>query len=193
MFPGGVPSTPQLGVNTSFGSGLGIRPGFGNVPYRRGNYGYGYGRGVVAVPVPVYVGGYGYTGYYEEPQVVVQQPFMQGPAAPPAVIINQNFQPEKINPVVRDYSNADLPEPTMKAYGNTGQAATPNVTEDKATIYLVALKDGTILATLATWVDGDTLNYITRDNNRNQISLDRVDRDFSTRLNAERGLEVRFQ
>ncbi|MFN0106424.1 MAG: hypothetical protein ACKV2U_30580 [Bryobacteraceae bacterium] len=223
MFPGGLPrnsfpAAPVISprIDTSFGRGLGA-------PYGRGGAGYGSlggangfgsrggyrgGGGVVYAPYPIYMGGgydgygYGYGGYYPEPQqpVLQQQPLYM-PQQAPTVIINQNFQPDRVSPQVRDYSNADLPAPTTRNDSgvSTISPAEPapqrasRREEDKPTIYLVALKDGTILPALSTWVEGDTLNYITRDSNHNRVSLDRVDKDFSIRLNAERGLEIRLR
>ncbi len=182
-------------------------PGYGGLSrgYGRNGYGgYGHGRQVI-VPVPVVVGGgyYPYdlsqTGYYQEPvpvQVPVQQ---QQPATPTVVIINQGYRPDTANPVVRQY-NSDttvesenirryqapvhpLPEPNA----NNGETAA--VQEDKATIYLIAFKDHTILPALAYWVEGDTLNYITTQGTPNRASLTLIDRNFSRQLNHERQVE----
>ena len=61
--------------------------------------------------------------------------------------------------------------------------------DDKATIYLIAFKDHTILPSLAYWVEGDTLNYITEQGTPNRASLSLIDRDFSKQLNRERHIE----
>lgn len=218
MFPGGyprntLPAGPVVSpsIDTSFGRALGAPYGRGaagaNGMRGGGMRGGGYrSGGVIYAPFPVVVGGggYGYGGYgydyYPEPQaqpaVYQQQPQpLMVPQQAPTVIINQHFQPDRVNPQVRDYSNADLPPTTLAPSAPTTSASAMkrDRDEDKPTIYLLALKDGSILATLSTWVEGDTLNYITRDSNHNRISLDRVDQDFSVRLNAERGLEMRFR
>jgi hypothetical protein len=211
VFPGGTPGHPVITgniTNPGFASALGAtvrgvppprpiggRPG--NPGNFRGNYGRGGGRTIV-VPYPVVAYPYGYGfgygnagyGYAEEPNYVVQQVPQQQQQAP-VVVINQGFKPDVVNPQLRDYS--DLPAPTgadstLKVYENK-----PKVyEEEKPTIYLIAMKEGTVMPALAFWVEGDTLNYITRESSHNRISLDRVDREFSKKLNQERGLEFRI-
>jgi hypothetical protein len=213
VFPGGSPGHPTITgniTNPGFAGALGAtvrgvpprgpvgggRPGMppGNF---RGNYGRGGGRTIV-VPYPVvaypygYGFGYGNAGYVEDPNYVQQQALpQQQQQQAPLVIINQGYKPEVISPQLRDYS--DLPAPagadsTLKVYENKPKA----FEEEKPTIYLIAMKEGTIMPALAFWVEGDTLNYITRESSHNRISLDRVDRDFSKKLNQERGLEFRI-
>jgi hypothetical protein len=41
-------------------------------------------------------------------------------------------------------------------------------------------------------VDGETLNYVTRDGSLNHASLALVDRDFSKQLNDERHVEFKL-
>jgi len=168
----------------------------------RGNPGYpgyiGGGRAVGYVPYayPVYVGGYGWDAP-AQPTYVVQQP---APAPAPQVIINQYFTPETARPVLREYSPSELPVAApreMRSFEATpaaaaGPEAAPaktNVHDEKPTIYLVALNDGTIQAAVAYWVDGGILNYITLQGSHNRASLDLVDRDMSERLNRERRVE----
>lgn len=214
-------------VDTSFGSALGAtirgvppphgpRPGGvvgggvrggGGGGYYRGGFGFGGGGGrTVVVPYPVMVGapayypyGYGYDPQFAVPADMVQY-VPQQVQQPPVVIINQNYKPDTVTPVVREYPS--LPEPqaqqqqeqTLKVYENrsTPAAAPRQVEDDKPTIFLIALKEGNIMPALAMWVEGDTLHYITRESSHNKISLDRIDRDFSIRLNRERGLEFRI-
>lgn len=103
------------------------------------------------------------------------------PAQAPVVIMNQNFQPETANGVMHDYSNANLPPP--------GPSPRP---DDQPTIYLIAMTDHTILAAIAYWVDGDTLDYITQDGNQNRVSLALVDREFSRKLNSDRNVDFKL-
>jgi len=151
-----------------------------------------HGRSLV-VPYPVYYGG----GYYpyDAPQALAAQDlpadYGQGgyPQQSPVVIINQSYQPDVVNPVLRDYSNTPLPE----AVPQQDQQFEPNVANsDEPIIYLIAMKDRTIYATIAYWVDGETLNYITREGSPNRVSLDLVDRDFSKQLNEERHVEFKL-
>ena len=190
MFPGGAPGhAPAVGniTDTSFGGRLGanvrgVAPGGG-----RQAGGRQQGRPIL-VPYPVFAGP-GYYGYQEPQPVYVQTPMPVQQQQPPVVIINQNYKPDTINPQLRDYSNADLPEPTLRVYENKPKRT---IEDEKPTIYLIAMKEGSIMPALAFWVEGDTLNYITRESSHNRISLDRIDRDFSIKLNQERGLEFRI-
>ena len=148
----------------------------------------------VVVPYPVYYGG----GYYpyDAPQALAAQdvppdygqngyPQQQSPV----VILNQSYQPDVVNPVVRDYSNTPLPE----AVPQQDLQFQPQVANsDEPIIYLIAMKDRTIYATVAYWVDGDTLNYVTREGVPNRASLDLVDRDFSKQLNEERHVDFKL-
>lgn len=150
------------------------------------------------VPYPVFYGGY----YYDPSGGATQQPAPAGaygdpnaysygyanddngaPSQSPVVIMNQSYRPDNVNPVMRDYSNTPLP------------AAVPNPAgppDDQPTIYLIAMKDHTIFATVAYWVEGDTLAYITVEGNQNRASLALVDRDFSAKLNADRNVDFRL-
>ena len=148
----------------------------------------------VVVPFPVYYGG----GYYPydapaAPEVSDLPPdYGQNgyPQQSPVVIINQSFKPDVINPVLRDYSNTPLP-PAVPQDNATLQPRVTN-NDDSPTIYLIAMKDRTIFATVAYWVDGETLNYVTREGSLNRASLDLVDRDFSKQLNEERQVEFKL-
>lgn len=235
--PHSVPNAHGVIVDPGFGSRMAATVAGRPVPMARGGRGYpgghgggnwngGYGRGgsahhrhpnTVIVPYPVVMGGYGYGyydnglydsgpapgdagAYYDDPNVQQQ---------PPVVIINQNFRPQTVNPVVKDYSNANLPPPSdqsgLKIYENPthpyadtleqqkAQQQAPSQTDDeKPTIYLLAFKDRTIIPALAYWVDGDTLNYITKDGIQNRASLSLIDKDFSKELNDERHVEFKL-
>jgi hypothetical protein len=131
--------------------------------------------------------------YPDQPQPA---PYMQQQAPPPVVIINQAYRPETANPVIRDYSDVPLPEPSVRTYDAPVHAA-PDPKEkaaareesERPTIFLIAFKDHTILPALAYWVEDDTLHYVTRDGNPNRASLSLVDRDFSRQLNRERNVD----
>jgi hypothetical protein len=201
---GGLASQPYGSVS---GYGSVLFPGTGHAPlpsfggfYSRGghygggnyggNYGYGRRRYPPAAMYPVFVGGYGY-GYglmddpppaqqQQPPQtIVVQQPPAQ--AAPtPSVVINQYFKSD---------GPAGGPEPQAMS-GPPGSAAQAVArSDDKPTIYLIAMKDHTIMPALGYWVEGDTLTYITSQGSKNSVSLTLVDKDFSKQLNDERHIE----
>jgi hypothetical protein len=200
--PGGVPPATPAGTpiaamggygqqgSHSSGHASGTRASNGN----RGNLRHpSHEAGVV---IPVYLGG----GYYGDPPP--QQPQQQQGAAfegqdPSVVIVNQDYRPEYLNPVVHDYTNASIPEsPSLEQRLSTPPPARiqqMQMPDPSPTIYLIAMKDGNIVAALGYWMEGDTLNYITRDANRNRVSIDRVDREFSARLNADRNVDFKLE
>ena len=175
LHPGGVP--PQAPANAP------IAPmgGYGQPRPHRSSGARTARTAVVAVPVLVGVGSN-------------EAPPQQASDASAAAIVNRDFQPQASNPVLQDYSNSGLLEsPQLAQRQSEPPPAVIQQAEDPgATIYLIALNDGTIKASIGFWMDGDTLNYITRDGVRNRISIDRVDREFSVKLNAERGLEFKL-
>ena len=146
--------------------------------------------GTVIVPYPVFYGGYYYgydpsAGYAQSaPGYSADPNSYAAPSQAPVVIMNQGYPPDAPNPVVRDYSNADLPNP--------GPDYAPQRSDPQATIYLIAMTDHNILPAIAYWVEGDTLNYITQEGMQNRVSLALVDRDFSKKLNDDRNVEFRL-
>lgn len=156
------------------------------------------------VPYPVFVGGYyngfdGYNqGYYPDPQAGAS--YQQAPATPPVVIVNQGYVPEQIHPVMHDYSNADLPQaPALRTYEiptrpipDPKELAAAREEAERPTIFLIAFKDHTILPALAYWVDGDTLNYVTKEGMPNRASMQFIDKEFSAQLNRERKVDFKL-
>jgi hypothetical protein len=187
LFPG--TGAPAAIVNP------GARPIFPRAPFVGHS---NHARGTGASYYPVFYGG----GYYPydappAPEASVLPPDYGMPGIPqqaPVVIINQNFRPDVVNPVLRDYSNVPLPEAIPQQPEpppqTQPQAVAPR--DDSPTIYLIAMKDRTIFATVAYWVDGETLNYVTRDGSLNHATLGLVDRDFSKQLNDERHVEFKL-
>ena len=186
LHPGGIPPQPRAGAPVAPMGGYGQPPQQYPARQQSATGGPRGHRGtVVAVPVPVYIGG----GSYEEPSPPPAAP----PHEAPVVLINPNYQPEQLNPVLRDYSNVPLQEsPPLEQRLSEPPQAVIQQADPSPTIYLIALNDGTIAAALGFWMEGDTLHYITRDGNRNRVSIDRVDREFSTRLNTERHLDFKL-
>ncbi len=74
----------------------------------------------------------------------------------------------------------------------SGAAAQRTFSGDQPTIYLIALRDHTVVQALGYWMEGSTLHYVSAEHALNQVSIDLVDRDLSQRLNDERGLEFRL-
>lgn len=147
--------------------------------------------GATIVYVPYAVGGY-YGGYYygdQGGQAAANYPQQQYMG--PQVIINQSFAPDVARPVVREY----VPDASggIRIYGPQSSASEPAapVAEENPT-FLIAFKDHTIYASIAYWVEGDTLHYVTNQNTHNQVSLDLVDRELSDRLNRERQVDFRL-
>lgn len=131
----------------------------------------------VAIPYPVFIGGY----YYAPP--VASDYGYANPS--PVAVFNPDFQTEPVNPTIIDYSNTPLPEPASDTDEN-------GLKDDQPTIFLIALTDHTVVAAIAYWVDGDTLNWVSRDAKQNHMSLSLVDRAFSKQLNDERHVEFKL-
>jgi hypothetical protein len=110
----------------------------------------------------------------------------------PTVVINQNFQTDPVRPQFRDYSNVQLPEPGVTIAPPSSPAAQAPPADDQPVVFLIALRDHTILPAVAYWVQGDTVNYITLQGAQNHVSLALIDRDFSRQLNAERKVPFRL-
>ena len=197
VFPGtGIPNQPTYAQRLSSTiSGNPIPRAFGD---RRPQRGFGYGAGVVPYAVPVFVGGgygYGYDPGYAAPQPNIT--IVNAPPQQPSVIINNGYQPDAVKPAMRDYTNESLPPPAaLESYqapvpsnpeGRRGQMR--SLDADKPTVYLVAFKDGVVYSSLAYWVEGDTLHYITTKYAHNRASVDLVDLPLSRQLNSERGVE----
>jgi len=156
----------------------------------------GYGYAVpVAVPYGYPAGAYGAT-----PNITV----INAPQPAPTVIVNNSYTPDVVNPVMKDYSNQELPEPspTVRTY----QAPVPNnlegrrqpvkirrETDDKPTIYLLALKDGAVFSCYAYWLEGDTVHYVTTRHAHNKVSRSLVDEPISNQLNHERNVEFSLE
>jgi hypothetical protein len=202
-------ATPPIGQFAS----AGFSHGFAN-PGRASHPQHG---AAVIVPYPVYYGGYYGTGYYGgDPSAAGysngyapgygpgDDGSQSGPGLP-SVVINQNFVPPQANPQVRDYAG-DQPQqqqpqdqsglklyqaPPSHPYADAA-AAQRSQASDQPTIYLIALRDHTIVQALGYWMEGSTLHYVSAEHTLNQLSIDLVDRDLSQRLNDERGLDFRL-
>ncbi|HTS74704.1 MAG TPA: hypothetical protein VMG40_00785 [Bryobacteraceae bacterium] len=138
------------------------------------------------VPIPVYYGA-GYYGY--DPSVPLSA------QSAPAYDANPSNYASSQSPVVvinQAYGNPDNPDGPPPDAGYSNFEAPVPAHDPEPTIYLIAMKDHSIVAAVGYWVQGDTLNYITEDGNQNQVSLALVDRDFSKQLNDDRHVEFRL-
>lgn len=186
VFPGGIRSFGSVGS-----------PIYSSRPVVGGYYSGGGFIGSARTAVyPVFVGGYAYGSGYQEPQqvTIINQP--------PPVIVNPNYQPDPpARPIMRVYGDGadtavntiqvaspSYPEGRPLSSAAAGDADTINPT-DEPTVYLIALKDGSIYASYAFWVERDSLHYITPGHAHNQVSVDQVDLALSKRLNRERKLD----
>jgi len=141
----------------------------------------GHSGGSVIVPYPVYFNGGNYI-QYDPPQAQLASSYTQNPQQPdasPVIIVNQYFRPDESSPgaVTSPAAAVRAPEPVVTAEN-----------QDKDTIFLIAMKDHSIYAASAYWVEGGTLNYITIQGSQNSASMDLVDRDLSLRLNKSRSV-----
>lgn len=182
VFPGGTAATvPGMQRTTgNFVSPLGSGP---RVVIPNNQAARQQRRSTAVYAYPVYVGGYGYSGYdsyAEQPQQQQQQPNVTVvyPPQPAPVIINQFGPAESARP--RMYEMPPAPR-------DDASASAPETTH-----YLLAFKDHTIYSAENYWVDGDTLHYFTAGNTHNQVSLSLIDRELTTRLNKESGVEVKL-
>ncbi len=212
LYPGTGHPPPQGGVFNPArpNRGVVVGPGYGAQGRAPRPQHPSHDRGsIVAVPVPYYVGGYGY-GYDASGAPQGPPPDQGGvdTGAPPSVVINQNFVPERANPAVREYdylpttpeqpSNSSVrlyqPPPTHPYADQQDQeaAAAARRASEEPTIYLIALKDHTIVQALGYWMEGGTLHYVNAEHSLNQLSPDLIDRSLSQRLNDERGVEFKL-
>ncbi|MBM3794061.1 MAG: hypothetical protein FJW31_08320 [Acidobacteria bacterium] len=199
VFPGtGIPN-PVPGHVTALGAAVrGVYPGGnGRGFYRPQQPAIAY---PIALPVPVYTDAYDYTGF--APQMPVVAPQYYPPPQPPqqqqsTVIINQHYTPERAQPVVREYSASELgsyqaPVPDHPAPPPSAAAPPVKIDADSPTVYLIALKDGTVYSAYAYWVEGDTLHYITTKHSHNRATVTLVDSELSNQLNRQRKVEFKL-
>lgn len=180
IYPGATAPPTAAPVNSNPGIAfVGGLPAFPSQPqqpqpnYRNRN------AGIVAVPMYYYTGFNAFDpnwnwGYGER---TTTQPAR--PGDPPVVIVNQYFTGDQ-------NSNRTASEaPVARAIARPEPQLTPT-NQDKDIIFMIAMKDHTIYAANAYWVEDNTLNYVTIQGAQNSVSLDLVDRDLSQRLNRDR-------
>lgn len=162
---------------------------------RRGFYGGG-GYGGYPIVWPVVVGGdYGYGAYdggyaQQPPNITIVMPPQQ---TVPAVTINQ-YAPDQARPELREYApqggQASTQQPGDSSVRIYSAESSPRpAAADDQILFFVALKDSSVYTAVAYWVEDGMLHYVTPQGRHNQVSLDLVDRDVSSRLNAGRKVE----
>jgi hypothetical protein len=199
LFPGGIPThPPNLGTSVSgilpktYGpGGVGLRGGQRRGPDRQRTI-------IVPYGVPVYYGNdyYGDAQQQSSPNITVVVP--QQPT--PMVIINQHYTPETADPAMHDYSAIELPPPASSSGTTVSQApmhptfepARKGNSDEKATIYLIALKDSSIHQAVGYWTEHGTLNYVTPQGTINRVTLSQLDKELTEQLNSERSVEFQL-
>ncbi|HVT91223.1 MAG TPA: hypothetical protein VHD76_00150 [Bryobacteraceae bacterium] len=157
------------------------------------------GRSIQGYPMAPIRGG-AVTPYLLMPPAYPPPPvFYYMPPPGPAVVLNQTF----VAPAAaREAPPEDPPAPTFSGYR---APLTPSVTAEppaeppaapatvlKPSLYLIALKDGSVLLAMAYWYEDGALNYVGKNHEIHVLSLDHVDRELSSRLNRERGIDFHF-
>ncbi len=187
-FRGGAAGSGFRAAGGGFRGGGGSRGYYGG--YSRGGfnrfrprYGYGFGLGFYNT----WLGNYGYPYYGYPSDYSSYAPAYPDQYPPqfdlPPVVINQDFQPDHVSPVVREY-----PGPPPQPPGNLNEFG-QNAAADREPLYLLATNDGVIRAVLAYWAaDKDTVQYVTMDRERKSLPISSIDRQLSARLNRERGV-----
>ena len=164
------------------GGGRGYYGGYSRGGFERFRPRYGFGLGFYNP----WLWNYGYPYYAYPDDYSSYQPPYPDQYPPqydvPPVIINQDFQPDHVNPLVREY-----PVPPPQPSGNLNEPG-QNAAADREPLYLLATNDGVIRAVLAYWAEKDTVQYVTMDHERKSLPLASIDRQLSARLNRERGI-----
>ena len=133
---------------------------------------------------PVYV-----LGYYPDP-FYYSGDYAPAPDAPPPASYtpDQNVAPAVPDVIVNPDYRPDTTHSTLHVYTYTpGDQSLPPARPQ--VYFLIAMRDHTIYAAIAYWLDRGTLNYIDRQGAQHQVALDQVDRDFSSQLNRERHVD----
>jgi len=116
-----------------------------------------------------------------------------GASAPAQPDNSAAMPPESpVTPVIINYNFNYAAAPPSPNAADQPQTPAEDAAANIPAHYLIALKDHNIYAATAYWVEGDTLHYFTEGNVHNQVSLARVDREFTARLNKEAGLDVKL-
>ena len=181
LFPGGTPAANGATGSNASPYGRIIYPGTGAPAVTRNMQGnpapvatHPGHAGSSLIPYPVFWPAGNYLQYDPPQAPVVGTPGYQSDA--PVVIVNQYFRPDAPPPVqIAAAAPVVLQESRVTAENR-----------DNETIFLIAMKDHTIYAASAYWVEDGTLNYVTIQGSQNSASMDLVDRELSRRLNRDR-------
>ncbi|MEP6960456.1 MAG: hypothetical protein ABI995_00145 [Acidobacteriota bacterium] len=180
LFPGtGAPAVSRLSSNANTGFPVVGNPLPPQVQHRNHS-------NPVIIPYPVYYGG----GYYNYDAPQAQLASNAIPVAYAAAGIPQQADPSPVV-IINQYFRADgtvtSDNPVSRATA-VDAGPQPYANNNDAPVFIIAMKDHTIMAASAYWVEDGTLNYITIQGSQNSASMDLVDRDLSRRLNKDRNV-----
>jgi hypothetical protein len=154
------------------------RRGGGGHGFARSGYGfsrgrafspYGFSNAYMPYDYSPYDSGAAY-GYAPQPIVFVQQPpLLVQPPAPPAV--------EPAHAVITEYK-----------WPAASAAASPSDSEPQ--VFAIVLKDGSTLSAVTVFASEDGLHYVDPDERHLLISMSRVDRAATIKLNRARNLNL---
>lgn len=136
----------------------------------------------VIVPAPIYAGDDAAPGVYTQGYDALDS------NSTPPVLNSQDLTSSQPIPQISDRP-AGVPR-RFSNLGDSGGPVAPN--EVQPTIYLIALKDHTILQALGYWMEDGILHYVSSAYGLNQISVGLIDLELSQRLNNERKTEFSF-
>jgi hypothetical protein len=162
----------------------GMAPGFsrGGNGFNRARAVPRYRSGYAYLP---YGSGFGYASddfdagysYAPQPAVYLQQPPLFVPPPPPPVV------EQPVHPVMTEYK---WPAATIAA----SLSASPKIPEPEPQAFAIVLKDGSTLSAVMVYSADDGLHYIDPDERHLRISMSKVDRAASLKLNRERNLNL---
>jgi hypothetical protein len=162
------------------GGGSGFSRGRGAHGFGRGRgyspYGYGYLYGFGYAALPFDSGDDAYP-YPPQPDLFVQQPplFVQPPAQPVVEL--------PVHPVMTEYK--------WPAAGAASSPSSPSTTsESEPQAFAIVLKDGSTLSAVAVFASDDGLHYVDPDERHLRISMSKVDRAATLKLNRARNLNL---
>jgi len=113
------------------------------------------------------------------------------PAQPPPPVFS-GFQAPPAQP--ENYAPESPVDPQPQASARAAAPPSPHAPSSvlKPTLYLIAARDGSVQMAVAYWYEGGALHYVGKDHEMHEMALDDIDRDLSTQLNSERGIEFHF-
>jgi len=179
VFPGGAAVPPvHMAPPVMAGTPRYVNPPVGGQNFRRSPSVRSTRGNSFVYAYPVFVGGYDTSMFGGEP--------VPAAAVPPQPAPGAYYPPESARPVMIQVGPDYPSREPMSAYQPPAAA---DETQPSSERYLLAFKDHTVYSAVAYWFDGDTLHYFTPGNVHNQVSISLIDRDLTTRLNKELGIE----